>query len=459
VGGGSGGGGSGTGGGGGTGGTSMPTPGLPGVVVTDNEAGTTKCYPLCTLAMESDGDDWSWEHEQSCVIPGTLTGHNTTCTTGEPIPPPEPRPGVLVSDDSGATEGVMCAPLCRVATEPTTAGADWAYEDNESCVLPATATAMGRRACTYGEEPDYTPPALTGTKLTDGFSVKDGLLYDAYGGEFVMRGVNNAHAWFDGYAQYYAWQALDNIQSYGTNTIRVVWDTKSSPALLADVLHRIVELKMVPMVELHDSTGIRTDESLLTTAAYWTKPEVLAVLEQFRAYLLVNIANEWSGGDSYSATYTTVIGNLRAAGIRHTLVIDASGYGQNAQSLVDAAPVLLEADPEHNLLFSIHMYDLFTDPARVDSVLEEAKQKKIPYIVGEFGTELNGKAVAWSEILAKCQELGLGYIAWSWMGNDSDTAHLDMADAWEGPLTTWGHDVMDGANGITATAKRASIFD
>lgn len=295
--------------------------------------------------------------------------------------------------------------------------------------------------------------------MADGFYVEDGRLYDAYGNDFVIRGVNNAHAWFDGYAQYFAWFALDDIQSYGTNTIRVVWDTKSSPALLADVMHRIVELEMVPMIELHDTTGVRADQSLFDTAAYWTKPEVVAVLQEFRSYALVNIANEWSGGETYQAAYTTVIASLRAAGLEHTLVVDASGYGQNAQSIFDSAAPLLEADPAHNLLFSLHMYDLYEDPARVSSVLEQAASMKIPFIVGEYGHELSGKTVPWAEIQAKCTELGLGYIAWSWMGNDMDTAQLDLAESWEGALTPWGDNVMNGASGIKLTAKKASIFE
>ncbi len=45
------------------------------------------------------------------------------------------------------------------------------------------------------------------------------------------------------------------------------------------------------------------------------------------------------------------------------------------------------------------------------------------------------------------------------MGNNADTAQLDLAEDWEGPLTTWGHDAFEGDNGITTTAKPASIFE
>ncbi len=439
----------------------LPAPvSVPGVVVADDSKGTIECYALCVFNTDPEKDpemdDWSWENNQSCVIPDTVTGQNQRCMTLEPVPPPEPRPGILVSPGSGTD--AECAPVCRVVTVPSTAGSDWGYENNESCILPGTPSAEGRRSCTFGMPPDYTPPALTGTKVADGFYTMDGRLYDAYGNDFVMRGINNAHAWFDGYAEFKAWQALDDIAALGTNTVRVVWETKASPALLEDVLFRIVELKMVPVVELHDVTGIYDAALLLKTAEYWTRPDVLPILNRFRSYLLVNVANEWSGGDDYQATYVTAIANLRAAGLDHTLVIDASGFAQNAQSVWDNAAALTASDPKANLLFAIHMYDLYEDPARVESVLNQAVTMKIPLIVGEFGPTLNGKTVAWQTIMETCESLKLGYLAWSWMGNNAQTAELDLAEDWEGPLTAWGMDATGGPNGITATSKKASIF-
>ena len=54
---------------------------------------------------------------------------------------------------------------------------------------------------------------------------------------------------------------------------------------------------------------------------------------------------------------------------------------------------------------------------------------------------------------------GIGYIAWSWTGNNADTAQLDLAADWEGPLTPWGESVLLGENGITETSVKASIFE
>lgn len=434
---------------------------VPGVVVVDQNV--PRCAPLClivtSLADDPDADGWFYENNLSCVVPGTPTAiANQPCTTGGALPDAEPRPGLLVADGLGSA----CRPLCEVVTTPSSADApDWGYEQNASCILPASPTAAaGARACTFGgPSVELLPPPLQGAKVAAGFFVQNGRLRDAYGADFVIRGVNNPHYWFDVAAQYQAYLALDAIASYGTNTIRVVWETAGPPALLREVLHRIVELGMVPMVELHDVTSDTNRARLVDMAEYYASADVRQVLNDFREYLIVNIANEWSGNDFVGA-YTEAVTYLRNNGVSHTLVIDANGFGQNGQVIIDNAAALINADPQRNLLFSVHMYERFGTAAAVDAFLNAATSRSIPVIVGEFGWQHNQQAVAWERILARTSELGVGYIAWSWFGNDDATAHLDMIELPSGALTGWGQDVMTRAPGsIQDTSQPASIFD
>jgi mannan endo-1,4-beta-mannosidase len=137
-------------------------------------------------------------------------------------------------------------------------------------------------------------------------------------------------------------------------------------------------------------------------------------------------------------------------------VIDANEWGQNAQVIFDNHAALTSADPERNLLFSVHMYSNYGSADAVDAVLNQARSSSIPLIVGEFGWQLDGATVAWQQILSTCTSLGIGHIPWSWMGNDGGV--LDMAQDWNGPLTSWGQDAMTSANGVANTAQRASIF-
>jgi mannan endo-1,4-beta-mannosidase len=429
--------------------------GFAGVVVDAGGDGMLDCVPLCgegAMPPNLATPDWGWEYQASCVVRGTGTARcNQTCLTGQPLPSATliQRAGVVIDD------------LCTASCQCMSAGTDpsWGWEYQQKCVMPGTTPTVGRPVCATNDAGGLMPPALVGA-AQPGFYVQAGRLYDALGAEFVMRGVNSPHIWFDVDNQYLAYQALTSIASYNTNTVRVVWETTGgSAALLRRVLYRIVELKMVPMLELHDATGSTSNAELSTVARYYLNADVKQVLLDFRAYLLINIANEWSGTD-FANAYGSVIAELRSGGLDHTLVIDANGFGQNASSIFDNAQTLTTADPKKNLLFSVHMYDKFTSSAEVDAVLDRAQTGMVPLIVGEFGAQFQGKNVAWSEITAKCQAHRLGYLAWSWSGNDAATGSLNIVNGFGGALTpSWGKLIMtDDANSIQKTATKATIF-
>jgi len=446
-------------------GSPLPTvdrSGLPGVVVDSDGDMMPDCVALCepgAMPSSTDSADWGWEYQASCIIRDTPTAKcNQGCTTGQALPDPNlvQRPGVVDSSDT-------CVATCActsVGADP--AYPDWGWEFQTQCLVANSPTWTDKPACTTHDDAALVPPAIAGA-THDGFYTENGRLYDAKGNEFVMRGVNNPHVWADPGGQFRAYQALDVIASYQANAVRVVWETNvegGTPALLRRILYRIVELKMVPIVELHDVTGGTANADLMNMAAYYTGPEVKAVLDDFRAYALVNIANEWSGSD-YQNAYQAAIGTLRTAGLNHTLVIDAGGFGQDIGTITSNASALLAADTLHNLLFSVHMYSQYGSAAAVDAALDNpAFGTTIPLIVGEFGWRLQGTSVAWQEITKKCGEHRLGYLAWSWSGNDTKTAELNMVNDWGGTLTpSWGQPVVvSDPNSIQKTAMPASIF-
>jgi len=439
-----------------------PPAGSPGVVV-ENE-----CVGLCVAAIDDDGDGWGWEFEHTCVMAGSVTAMaSLACETAGEIPVVDltGSPGRLIDE--------RCVPFC--ATEGSDPEGDgYGYEFGQDCLVsggvPATTLGID---CLIGEDATLPPVTLNPSPppgqlqkpaevASTGFFVQGGKLYDKFGNEFVMRGVNNPHIWFDTSNQWLAYHALEDIAGFGVNTVRIVWQTNGSAANLARVIRRIVELRMVPMVEMHDVTGGTTNESLLLMSTYLAREDVKQVLLAYEDFLLVNIANEWSGSD-FTAAYSAAISRLRTAGIDHTLVIDSNGFGQNAETILNEGAALTAADPQHNVLFSVHMYDEYsTDadgPARVTALLEQAAAAQLPLIIGEFGWQSpNGAAIDVAHILSESVRLGVGYLAWSWHGNDVDLAFLDMVDAWGGALTTWGSDVIESSNGVTATAAAASIF-
>jgi mannan endo-1,4-beta-mannosidase len=300
---------------------------------------------------------------------------------------------------------------------------------------------------------------------SQGFTVSGSKLIDANGQEFIIRGINNPHAWYISKSE----KALPLIATYNVNCIRIVWQTDQEPKKLEKIIKTCIKLKLVPMVELHDATGNNDLGKLLEMAAYYARNDVKEILFKYQKYLLLNIANEWGDyfmtGEQWRDSYFQAVDYLRKAGYEVTLIIDAPNWGQKIEPILNYAKVLQDFDPKHNLLFSVHMYGFWNDPEKIDTSLQKAHNLSIPIIVGEFGYNFNdGKnnlecKADHKMILRKCQELGIGYLPWSWSGNDEKNAWLDITTPsdWK-TLTWWGNEVLEGENGIRKTAKKASIF-
>ena len=450
--------------------------GSPGVV------SGASCVALCGAEVldaapfdSAPGDGWGWEFSAPCIMRGSAVAlTSTACTTGSPI-----TDGSSTTGAAGRLLGEACVRICTVITA-TDAGSGYGFEFGASCVIPGTAAAAQGIDCKVGVPEPTGPPIVLNpdpppgqvrkpaAMLTRGFFVTGGRLYDKFGNDFMPRGLNNPDIWFDVGDQYLAYNALDNIAAYGANTVRIVWDTTtmgSTPALLRRIIRRVVELRMVPMVELHDVTGGTSNQNLLTMAAYYASAPVKQVLLDFEEFLLVNVANEWSGTD-FRGGYQAAIAQLRAAGINHALVIDANGFGQNANAIATDGPALLTADPQHNLIFSVHMYDGYAAAAggrnKITTTLQQAVTAQLPLVVGEFGWQAGNPVVAIDAafIMSECVRLKLGYLGWSWKGNATALSYLDLAVDWEGTqLSSWGNTLIKGAaGGLMTSAPKATIY-
>ncbi|GAB3507181.1 hypothetical protein GCM10027442_12180 [Emticicia fontis] len=257
------------------------------------------------------------------------------------------------------------------------------------------------------------------------------------GTDFVMRGVN-----FGGYWQYdvnnrmNTLNRIKEIKKASTNTVRLPWssDTEYSRdyKVLDTLIKHIVASKMIAMVELHDLTcADLTPANIQIATNYWTSPNVLAVLKKYENYLILNIANEvgsdWQGNTNAVVlkmvnAYTPSITALRNAGLKCPITIDATDCGQNIEALVSAAPTLLANDPDHNLIFSAHLYwnnENYT--TRLTNAANNAVTAGICLIVGEFSVAqdcpLDATPNDYVAIMQVCNQKGLGYLAWEWGGS------------------------------------------
>lgn len=291
--------------------------------------------------------------------------------------------------------------------------------------------------------------------ITPGFFVLGRHLYDQFGTRVILRGVNKMCVFDnvdpDGLISF------PEIKQTGANSVRIVWaitqnlspgGVPTSTITLDSLITNAKAQHLIPMVELHDGTGIWS--RLADLVSYWVQPVVVTIIQKHEAYLLLNLGNE-VGDDTVSLAdfqtgYADAIQQLRTAGIHTPLVIDASDWGKDLARLNDAAAPLLAADPDRNLVFSVHMYwskSCGADAAFIQTNLQQAVAMDYPLIIGEFsrygGYPCNdpaasicspGSEIDYPTILATCSSLDLGWYAWEWgPGNafgDPLCATMDM---------------------------------
>jgi mannan endo-1,4-beta-mannosidase len=297
-----------------------------------------------------------------------------------------------------------------------------------------------------------------------GLRVSNGRLYEADGNEFVMRGVNHAHAWYPDRAG-----SIADIAAKGANTVRVVlssgdrW-TRTSSSTVSSLIGQCKASKVICVLEVHDTTGYGEDAaavSLDRAADYWTG--VKSALRGQENYAIVNIGNEPFGNSGYGAwTEATknAIRKLRAAGISNALMVDAPNWGQDwSHTMRDNAASVFAADPDRNTVFSVHMYGVYDTAAEVQSYLNHFVQNRLPLVIGEFGDQHSDGNPDENAIMATAQSLRIGYLGWSWSGNGGGVEYLDLVHNFQaGSLTAWGQRLFHGANGIAATSRTATVY-
>lgn len=306
--------------------------------------------------------------------------------------------------------------------------------------------------------------ALTPAQAAGGFAVSGGRLVDANGTAFVMRGISHAHAWYPTQTRAFA-----DIKATGANTVRVVlsggrWTTNTA-ADVANVISLCKANRLVCVLENHDTTGYGEQAGAVTldaAADYWVG--LRSVLADQEAYAIINIGNEPVGNNAVTPNWTTATSNaiakIRAAGLHHTIMVDAPNWGQDWQfQMRDNAATVFAADPDRNTVFSIHMYGVFDTAAEVTDYLGRFRTAGLPIVVGEFGFNHSDGNPDEDTIMAYSQANGIGWMGWSWSGNGGGVEYLDMVTNFDPTQrTAWGTRIIDGANGIRATSREATVF-
>ncbi len=305
----------------------------------------------------------------------------------------------------------------------------------------------------------------------DGFHVSGGKLYDVNCNEFIMRGVNEPFTWFQNGAQ----ARYSDIASLGSNAVRVVLSTggqwnRIDGGTLSNIVSWLKTNQLVGVLEVHDSTGYGESAGAVhpdNAVDYWLSSDIRSAIDGQEAYVLINIANEPFGNtasDQWQPFHVGAVQELRSAGVSHTLIVDAPNWGQDWQNTMrdgNGAQAIFDADPDENVMFSVHMYDVYDSANVVQAYFDSFLAKGLPLLVGEFAADHGaGNNVDEDTIMSLASARGVGYLGWSWSGNSSDLSSLDMTNDFNAnSLTTWGNRIIMGQNGIVSTSETCTCFD
>jgi mannan endo-1,4-beta-mannosidase len=336
-------------------------------------------------------------------------------------------------------------------------------------------------------------PAQRETFFTDGR-----LLRDPNGNVTVLRGINLPllDDWsFPGNDK------LSDIETTGANAVRIAWyidyGNAERPAYsVADLDQFLTQCKakrMVAILGLWDVT-CQSDATLVNTQLipWWTSVDVVAVLEKHQQYLIINLANElgafrWAGDpqaalDQFKNAYKTALTSIREK-LHMPVMIDAPDCGTSIHAWPAIGQELIDHDPDHNVLLSVHAYWAdFDGTPHIDT----AVNANLPIVFGEVankqddtsngqtqfcfydldGLGQNHPAASGFTYQALLQELitkDIGWLAWSWWPDGCPSRNIgtysDVTGQFEGLSLPYGNDIVDHPTyGLKATAVRASIF-
>ncbi|MER0439273.1 cellulase family glycosylhydrolase [Emticicia sp. W12TSBA100-4] len=376
----------------------------------------------------------------------------------------------------------------------TNTGTNVAYTAEKNIILSAGFKADG--GAVFSAKIENCPQSQAPTMYMQG---KD--LYDANRQKFIIRGVN--YPVMDDWG-FPANDLITEIEKSGANTVRLQWyktyGNPTRPAVsntdLDNLLTKCKTNQMIPVLELHDLTCAE-DANLINTQliSWWTDPAIVTILNKHKKYLIINLANEvgryrWAGYSTASLNnwknaYKAAITSIRNANLKMPIMIDSPDCGTDLRAVVDAGQELIDHDPEHNILFSVHAY---WAGYNTNTDLTNAINANLPFIVGEVANKqdesVNGatsychynidgtndapnnptNGFQYQNLLTTLKTNNIGWLAWAWVRDGCSARNMtnnSQAAPYGGynTLTTFGQNIVNNATyGIKNTATRSTAF-
>jgi mannan endo-1,4-beta-mannosidase len=265
---------------------------------------------------------------------------------------------------------------------------------------------------------------------------------------------------------------ISEIAKSGANAVRLVWYAHSelpiysNYAALDSVLSQCTQHQLIAILELHDFTCENDYNALLKATDWWTSPEILSILDKYRHSVIINFANEalqvsWQENPdlallAFKNTYSSILSKLRASSnFDFPILIDAPDCGQSSAifSTSNTAIDLINADPKHNLIFSVHTYWYMyanNDSTQIATKTNNLLKAQIPFILGEIANQQDVDTMCqynlnYKALLNYCEQNKISWLSWVWE-NDLCPQRAMTTDGNFANLTEYGFDLINHKN-------------
>lgn len=318
--------------------------------------------------------------------------------------------------------------------------------------------------------------------VTPFWTVQDGKLLDPNGNPFVFRGVTVEQ----NLAPDKALQAIKDAAALGANAVQVEingnlynQEKMITGEQLKAIINTCKENKIVCVLEPYDVAGYPVVEGAgipSTMASFWSWPGISEAIAGQQSYIILGFGNQILGPMSQQEYVSRMMGHPGEFGYgplsKFILMIDGSTWGQDADKAMYefAKQITNNGIGKPYLIYSVDMFDAYTTPESVRNYIASFAEINAPLVIGGFAptayyhphNNFPRPAVVYDlpedAVMQYAQQYGTGYFGWSWSGNSNSA--LDIVSNWNvNSLTSWGNLLFNGANGIKATAKTASIFN
>lgn len=337
----------------------------------------------------------------------------------------------------------------------------------------------------------------------DTFYVEGRHLYDPDGNKIILRGLNLPLLDDWGFP---AGDKLADVELTGANAIRIQWyinyprrpDDPERPAYgaadLDTFLTRCKANHMIPILGLWDVT-CNKNVALLNTQLmpWWSSDEIVAVLNKHQQYLIINLANElgvyrWADSDpalldTFKNAYKSALTQIRQK-LHAPIMIDAPDCATSIDVWPAIGQELIDHDPDHNLLLSVHAYWAAFDGR---PHIQTAVDRNLPLVFGEIANkqpdednkgvkhecyyDLDGlhqghapaNSFTYQGLLHTLKAQEIGWLAWSWGPDECAPRNMARYDPvtgqYAGLTQPYGDDIVNNPDyGLKHSAVRSPVL-